>query len=122
MIHPDYGTQWQIQAYVNGMAESNTISLNYKQAITYFEVLFSENNREITIGPLKSFMEQMIPDGLAVKLQIYKNNTIIESMTTTSIDGYAQFKLKANLIENDDYTIVIQTAGIEKTFKNTTLW
>jgi hypothetical protein len=122
MIHPDYNTQWRIQAYVNGMAESNTITLNYKQAITDFEVQFSENNRAITIGPLKSFMEQMIPDGLSVKLQVYKNNTIIETMKTTSVDGYAQFKLKSDLIENGDYTIAIQTAGLEKTVNNTTLW
>jgi len=122
MIHPDHVTHWQIQAYVSGMAESNVITLNYKQAITDFEVLFSENNRTITIGPLKSFMEQMIPDGLSVTLQVYKNNTRIDSIKTTSVDGYAQFKLKPVLIENDVYTIVIQTAGLEKTFKNTTLW
>ncbi|WP_040247277.1 hypothetical protein [Psychroserpens mesophilus] len=122
MIHPDYGSHWQIQAYVIGMAQSNILSLNYKQAISDFEVQFSENNRVITIGPLKSFMDQMIPDGLSVKLQIYKNNTTIESIKTTSANGYAQFKLKPDLVKNDDYTIVIQTAGLEKTFKNTTLW
>lgn len=122
IIHPDYSTQWRIQAYINGMAESNVIALNYKQAITDFEFQFSENSRAITIGPLKSFMEQMIPDGLSVKLQIYKNNTLIETMKTTSVDGYAQFKLKSDLIENGDYTIAIQTAGLEKTVNNTTLW
>lgn len=122
MIHPDYSSQWRIQAYVNGIAESNRINLNYKQAITDYNIQFSENNRQITIGPLKSFMNQMIPDGLAVRLQVYKNNTTIESIQTTSIDGFVQFKLKPDTIENDNYTIVIQTAGIEKTFKNTTLW
>jgi len=122
MIHPDYGSQWRVKAFVIGMAESNSITLNYKQAITDFEVLFSENNRDITVGPLKSFMGQMIPDGLSLKLQVRKNNTIVKSIKTMSVDGYAQFKLKPDSIENDSYTISIQTAGIDKTFKNITLW
>jgi len=66
MIHPDYEEQWIVKAYINGMAESNTIKLNYKQVVSNFEVDFSKDNRSITVGPLKSFMQQMIPDGLQV--------------------------------------------------------
>lgn len=122
MIHPDHEEQWSIKAYVNGMAESNTITLNYKQVIPDVEVTFSKNNRDVTIGPLQSFMKQMIPDGLRVQLFIYKNNNPIKSYTKTSRDGFVHFNVKEDIVKNDTYTIIIETAGIEKTFNSKKLW
>lgn len=122
MIHPDYGDNWTIKAYVDGMAESNTITINYKQVIEDFDVTFSEHNREITVGPLQSFMQQMIPDGLQVKLKIYKDNSLLENYTRTSYNGFVNFKLKPAIFENGNYNINIETAGIAKEFKSKKLW
>ena len=122
MIHPDYETQWSIKAYVDGMAESEVITLNYNQVIKDFEVKFLENNREIIVGPLQSFMKQMIPDGLDVKLLIYKNNTLFETESKTSSEGFVNFNLKTDAYNNGIYTIVVKTAGIDKTFNNIQLW
>ena len=122
MIHPDYADSWSIKAYVDGMSESNSISLSYKQVITDFEVNFTGNNRLITVGPLQSFMQQMIPDGLHVKLHIYKNNTKIETLTKTSFNGYATFKLKPAIYEDGNYDFSIETAGLNKEFKTKKLW
>ena len=122
MIHPDHEEQWHIKAYVTGMAESNTIILNYKQVVSDFEVIFSKNNRDITIGPLQSFMNQTIPDGLQVKLSIYKKNKGIESYTKTSREGFVHFNLKQDIFKNATYKIIIKTAGLEKIYKSKTLW
>ncbi|WAC01348.1 hypothetical protein N7U66_14910 [Lacinutrix neustonica] len=122
MIHPDYQANWSIKAYVEGMAESKVITLNYKQVIDDFDVLFSENNRDIKVGPLRSFMQQMIPDGLQVKLQIYKDNTLVETYLKTSFNGYVNFNLKPAIFKNGNYNFRIQTAGIEKEFNNKKLW
>nr|WP_321227086.1 hypothetical protein [uncultured Psychroserpens sp.] len=122
MIHPDYETQWSIKAYVDGMAESDVITLDYHQVIDNFEVNFSKTNRDITVGPLQSFMKQMIPDGLQVKLNVYKNDILIETLHKTSIDGYVNFNLNPNSIKNDTYRIVITTAGLEKTVNALQLW
>ena len=122
MIHPDYEDNWSIKAYVDGMSESNSISLGYKQVITDFEVDFTKNNRLITVGPLQSFMQQMIPDGLHVKLHIYKNNTKIETLTKTAFNGYVTFKLKPAIYENGNYDFSIETAGLNKEFKTKKLW
>jgi hypothetical protein len=122
MIHPDYETQWSIKAYVDGMAESEVITLNYHQVIDNFEVNFSKTNRDITVGPLQSFMKQMIPDGLQVKLSVYKDDILLETLHKTSIDGYVNFNLKPNSIKNDTYRIVITTAGLEKTVNALQLW
>ncbi|WP_452232892.1 hypothetical protein [Lacinutrix sp. MEBiC02595] len=122
MIHPDFKDNWSIKAYVDGMAESNTITLSYQSVIDDFEVSFTSKNREILVGPLQSFMEQMIPDGLHVKLLIYKDNTLLDTITKTSFNGYVTFNLKPAVYENNTYNFRIETAGIDKTFNNKKLW
>jgi len=122
MIHPDYKTTWSVKAYVEGLAESNTIFLNYKQAVKDFEVNFYDKNRTLKIGPLQSFMQQMIPDGLEVTLLVYKNDTLINTETKTSYNGFATFKLNTAVYPEDNYTMKIKTAGLEKEFKNIKVW
>ncbi|MGB6268730.1 MAG: hypothetical protein WBF67_06930 [Olleya sp.] len=122
MIHPDYADTWNIKAYVDGIAKSNSMTLDYKGVIEDFDVLFSNKNREIIVGPLQSFMEQMIPDGLQVKLQIYKDNILIDSIIKTTFNGYVNFNLKSAIYKNGSYTFSIETAGINKKFNTKKLW
>jgi len=117
MIHPDHQDQWKIKAFITGMAESNSIVLNYQQVLKDFEIAFSANHRKLTIGPLQSFMEQLIPDGLSVKISIYKNEELVDRLLKTSRKGYVNFYLKPDVIPNEVYTIKIETAGLVKTFK-----
>ncbi|WP_298342984.1 hypothetical protein [uncultured Algibacter sp.] len=118
MIHPDHEDHWTIKAYIEGMAESKPIELAYKQIISDFNVDFSEDNRTVTIGPLKSFMNQMVPDGLKVSLTIFQNDVKLDTLTKSSFEGYATFKLDNNNFPSTNYTIKIKTAGIEKAYPN----
>lgn len=122
IIHPDFKDKWSIKAYVDGMAESDTITLSYQSVIEDFDVAFTNKNREILVGPLQSFMEQMIPDGLHVKLLIYKDNVLIDTIIKTSFNGYVTFNLKPAVYQNDTYSFSVETAGINKTFNNKKLW
>jgi len=122
IIHPDFKDNWSIKAYVDGMAESDTITLNYQSVIEDFEVAFANKNREILVGPLQSFMKQMIPDGLHVKLLIYKDNLLVDTITKTAFNGYVTFNLKPAIYKNGSYNFNIETAGIHKTFNNKKLW
>ncbi|MEL0644088.1 hypothetical protein V6251_06815 [Olleya sp. Ti.3.14] len=122
IIHPDFKDNWSIKAYVDGMAESDTITLSYQSVIEDFEVAFAKQNREILVGPLQSFMKQMIPDGLHVKLLIYKDNALIDTIIKTSFNGYVTFNLKPAVYQNDTYSFSVETAGINKTFNNKKLW
>lgn len=117
IVHPDYGDTWTVKAFVDGMAESNSISLNYQQVIKGFNVTFSNHNRDISIGPLQSFMQQYIPDGLPVKLHIFKNGKHLETLIKTSFNGYVNFNLKPAIFESAIYDFNIETAGITKQFK-----
>jgi len=122
MIHPSFEDQWRIKAYIDGMSESDIISLKYKQVIEDFKILFSKKNREVVIGPLQSFMQQMIPDGLQVQLHIYKNGKLLDTLIKTSNNGFVKFYLNPAIFENGDYNFSIQTAGKIKEFKNKKLW
>ncbi|MDO5969078.1 hypothetical protein Q4Q35_04590 [Flavivirga aquimarina] len=120
-VHPDYEDIWNIKAYIEGMAESDIITINFEQIIKGYDVVFSNNNRTITVGPLQSFMGQMIPDGLQIKLHIYKDDTKIDMILKESFEGFTTFKLNPNEIPSDSYNMMIEVAKIEKTFKHVKL-
>ena len=122
MIHPDREQKWSVKAHITGMAESNVLAIHYTQVIKDFKVAFSKNNRIITVGPLQSFMQQMIPDGLQVTLTVYSNGEILKRVTQTSRKGYVNFNLKTDAFPNAPYTFKIETAGLEKTYTNKALW
>ncbi|PWH82002.1 hypothetical protein DIS18_12095 [Algibacter marinivivus] len=121
MIHPDHEDQWTVKAFVEGMAESKPIELAYKTIISDFNVLFSEDYRTVTIGPLKSFMNQMVPDGLEVSLSVFQNEIKLNTLTKSSFEGYATFKLDTNNFPSENYTLKIETAGVQKTYPNVKL-
>ena len=122
MIHPDYEETWKIKAYLIGISESNTLEIGYKKVIESYNVSFSKNNRTIKIGALKSFMNQIIPDGLSVKLSVFKNNVLINELYKESRNGYVEFYLDPNIFENNSYKIITETAKISKEFKELMLW
>ncbi|MEM6722144.1 MAG: hypothetical protein AAF611_22645 [Bacteroidota bacterium] len=122
MIHPDHAETWSIKAYVKGISESNTISLNYKQVIEDFTVTFSKNNRTIEVGPLQSFMKQLIPDGLQVTLTVSQRGKALETYIKESRDGFVNFELNPNIFSNGNYDLEITTASITKAFKAKKLW
>lgn len=121
MIHPDHQETWSVKAYIEGMAESDTLSLLYKQAVLDFDVSFSEDNRTIYVGPLKSFMNQMIPDGLEIKLHVFKNNKKVKTLSKNTFEGFTNFKLRPDTFPKGEYTLKIETAKIEKVYQNIVL-
>ncbi|WP_234423446.1 hypothetical protein [Aquimarina spinulae] len=121
ILHPDHKDTWQIKAYVPGMAESNTLTIAYTQVLDDFEVKFDNDNREITIGPLISFMEQLIPDGTIVKMDIFKDNQKIDTKVKTSSRGLVRFLLQEGFYTSGNYNMQIKALGIQKEFKNITL-
>jgi hypothetical protein len=122
MIHPDYEETWKIKGFLIGIAESNVLEVSYKRALEDYEVTFSKDNRTIKVGLLKSFMNQLIPDGLSVKLSIFKNKVLVNELYKESIKGYANFYLDPNIFKNNYYKIIIETAKIKKEFKKVILW
>ncbi|WP_435415308.1 hypothetical protein [Polaribacter aestuariivivens] len=122
ILHPEFKEDWLVKAYIIGIAESDEIKLTYKQVIKDFTVAFSNNNRTLKVGPLQSFMNQMIPDGLKVTTSIFKDGKLVDSIVTKSVDGFVNFELDANIYPNEIYKIKVSTAGITKSFNSIKLW
>jgi hypothetical protein len=122
MIHPDYDDEWTVKAYIIGMAESNTLEIKYDKVVKSFEVIFMKKNRKIKIGPVKSFMNQLIPDGLQIKLSIYKNKKLLNKIIKSTRDGVVFFELNSSMYKNGDYDLEVSTAKISKMFQATKLW
>lgn len=114
ILHPDRASVWQVKAYVDGAAESNVLQTEYESILDDFDVLFSENNRTVTVGPLKSYMSQLIPDGASVILQI---DSISEAISKTTRNGKVQFQLPADFYAEGIRNITIQALGISRNFK-----
>ena len=117
IIHPEKETDWSIRAVITGIAQSNTTAIRYKQVITDFDIKFSNTNNMLTVGPLQSFMGQMIPDGLPVRLTMMNRQKEIEVLTKTSLDGFVSFKLAKKDAQNKDYNFQVKAGGITKIFK-----
>ncbi len=118
ILHPDHQSTWEIQAFVPGVAESNTIRLAYTSVLNNFKVAFTNNYRKITVGPILSFMEQLIPNGAIVKLKIFQNHAVHETKVKTSLDGMVIFELEEGFYASGTYDFEIETMGVEKTYTN----
>lgn len=117
MLHPDRPSTWKVKAFVTGLAESNVIEISYEAALKDFDVNFSEGNRRITIGPLQSFMNQLIPDGARVRLQIFQENKLLEIKSEYSSKGFVNFYLSPEYYKGRQYSFRIETMGMVKNIK-----
>ncbi|WP_282116109.1 hypothetical protein [Cellulophaga baltica] len=117
-LHPSQAAHWNIQAFITGASESNTIDVTFRTAIEDYKVYFSKGNRNIDIGPLESFMKQLVPDGILVQMDVFsEHGDFIETKKTTTKKGVCNFYLSPEYLENGTYKLVIRAAGITKEFK-----
>lgn len=122
IVHPDCEETWTVKAFIDGISNSDNIKLSYKKVIDTIPVSFSKDNRKIKIGPLQSFMKQMIPDGLQVQLSIHKNDKLEGNLIEQSKDGFATFVLNPNIYKSGIYTLEISAACNSTTYKSIRLW
>jgi hypothetical protein len=116
-LHPSAAVNWEIQAFITGASESNTIDVTFKTAISDYQVYFSKGNRNIDIGPLESFMNQLVPDGILVQLDIYsEDGAFVETRKTTTKKGVSTLFINQEYLSNGTYKLVVKAAGITKEF------
>lgn len=113
-LHPQSPSTWQINAAINGIAQSPEIKQTFKAIIETIPVRISKN-REIVVGPLTSYLGQLVQNGIGVSLEI--NKMIYKGLTK---NGNAQFYLKEEDYPKGEYTFKIKTLGLE-TIKKITL-
>ena len=121
IVHPEYADNWEVKALVQGMAESNTIVVNFEQVVKAYTVEFNENNRHITLGPVQSYMKQRVPDGFKAGMSLFKDGILVKREILEMRNGYVTFALDPNEIISGIYDIHFDIAGIERTFQNVEL-
>ncbi|PWK23202.1 putative secreted protein (Por secretion system target) [Maribacter polysiphoniae] len=115
LLHPVEEQTWKVTAYITGIAKSNTITIDFEAAVKDYTISFPEDKRTVFVGPIKSFMNQDIPDGLVIQLAIYNSQSqLLETKMTTSKNGLAKFRLPPDFFENGIYHLQIKSAGITK--------
>ena len=112
ILHPDHQDIYNVKGFVTGIAESNTISIDYKPIISTFNYTFSNKNRSLTVGPLKSFMAQLVPEGIKVVVKVFHNNNLVTTLQEDTSKGVAKFTFSADFYKEKNYRFEITTLGI----------
>lgn len=112
ILHPDHAETYKVKGYVTGMAESNSVSINYKPIIKSFSIKFINNNRTIVVGPIKSFMKQLVPDGIKVVLNVYHGNKLVKTLQEDTSKGCATFTISSEFYKENSYQFEIIALGI----------
>ncbi|TQI71333.1 hypothetical protein JM79_2262 [Gramella sp. Hel_I_59] len=112
LLHPEKAGSWSIQANVTGMAVSSSVNIVFEPVLT--EIPYEISDRSISVGPLKSFMNQLLPDGADVHLQLrLKNDNIYREKAPTQ-DGIANFRIPKTIAMEYIREITVESMGVRK--------
>ena len=112
ILHPDHQENYSVKGFVTGIAESNSLTLNYKPIIATFDYSFSNKNRTLNVGPIKSFMNQLVPDGIKVIVKVFHQNKLINTLQEDTSKGSATFEFSEDFYNEKKYQFEITTLGI----------
>lgn len=121
MVHPVKASLWKAQAFIPEMAESDELALEFKPAVKDYTITFTEDKRNIKVGAILSFMNQIIPDGAMISLSVYRSGTLIETFTNFSSKGFVEFYLSDDFFPKGEYTLEIIGMGIRKKYDHIVL-
>ncbi|MDX1314233.1 MAG: hypothetical protein R3356_01920, partial [Eudoraea sp.] len=113
-LHPESASRWEIGAYIKGFAESNTLQSEFKPAFTDFNVTVSKNNRRLQIEPIRSFMDQLIPDGMSIMWEISNETGMNNKMSGSTRLGQGQLNLDPGIYPYGNYEVSVTIGGINK--------
>ena len=115
ILHPEQPENWLLSANVTGMAASDTLALKFKSVLKDFQTVINKDENTIQVGPLESYMGQLIPDGASVRLQILDKNAVVkQEMQESSKDGFATFLLPADKKYWKSNIFKIEAMGLSK--------
>ena len=117
LLHPDHQDDFTVKGYITGIAQSKPINIPYLALIKNFSYAFSDNNRRIIVGPVRSFMKQLVPDGVKVELKIFHNKELLETKILETNKGIATFILLAPFYPEKEYQFEITTLGVTQKTK-----
>lgn len=108
-LHPQAPSIWTVKGVITGMVESPELTIKFKPIIDKIPFSFTENST-VMIGPLTSYLGQLVPDGILVALKIDGSEIILKTH-----NGIATYTFDTKIIEPNTYDIQIKTLGLTTT-------
>ena len=111
-LHPDSPCTWQVIGRT-GNAESKPLTIAFAAAINNLPSSISPEYL-LTIGPIQSYMSQLIPDGYPLTIEIKNSNSTLINRRIYTLDGIATLDLNTlNIIQTSEpLTLTISGGGI----------
>lgn len=110
VLHPDHLEKFIVKANVNGMAQSNNIVINYKVVTPVIHSVFT-SGRVLEVGPVMSYMNQLVPDGIAVNVKVYKRDMLVSEIKKNTMKGIVYFNFSKEQFKEGDYIFKISVLG-----------
>ena len=113
-LHPEYPDTWEVSAYITGIAKSNALTLKFNSAFSDFRLEVANDNRTVTIGPITSFMKQLVPDGMGIRMAVKDEQGNIQKLLSSTRNGKGKLILEPELFPSGKYEVEIEIGGIQK--------
>ena len=116
-LHPSFSTRWNINATA-GNRTSNQIKINFETVIETLPLEVSEAGT-IKIGPIESYMGQLIPDGLPIIIEIEKHDNKIYRNTFFSQKGIVELDIHQVITSPLDSSLKVRvkSAGLSNSLR-----
>ncbi len=110
-LHPQIPSSWTIKAGIEGMAQSDSTDVIFNSFLKDIPVTSSGNGHEIVVGPITSYLGQIIQDGIEVQLSTYSLEFTVSQL---SKNGMAYFTIPQEFLANTSEQIRIEALGNSK--------
>lgn len=101
---------WNVSAQINQFAKSDRVTIDYQKAIAPFSVKESLSTT-IAVGPIKSFIGQLVPDHTRVDLHVFQNEELHQIITAYTKNGVTHTDLTPFNLEPCQYEILVHCGG-----------
>ncbi len=106
-LHPEQPTTWKVEAAIKGMAKTSPIMVKFSPIIDKIP-LFINSARSLTVGPLTSYLGQLVQDGIHVQIVIKG-----KSHSIYTHDGAASLALPQDQFPPGTYKVGVSTLGLK---------
>ena len=111
ILHPDLPSNWEIQAVVPGISQSDLVSLEFEAAIRSEDLKVTIDEGVIIVGPIYSYLGQLVPDGTEVTLQ----RDGVKMIRKYTQNGAVEFDLNNLTIDPPNGMFIVEAMGMNKT-------
>ncbi len=113
-LHPQSPGTWTINAAITGIAQSDNLEVTFLSILEKIPYTTSRDKRKITVGPLKSYLGQIVQDGIEVTLSV---NRFDYRELQLSKDGMAYFYISKEAYPDGPGRITLEALGSSTTIK-----